>query len=85
MGGETRAAAGVLRQAMTRLAETALNQWAELSTNGKTRSEYEGALRVGSQLLSLLGRPDSNASALSDSMKDGKAAFQKALQAFKNG
>lgn len=82
---ETRAAATVLHKAMVRLSETALAQWAELSTDGNARKEYEGTLRVGSQLLSLLGKPDSNASALSDSMKDGKAAFQKALQAFKNG
>ena len=82
---ETRSAATVLHKALIQLAETALAQWDALSTDGNARSEYEGTLRVGSQLLSLLGKPDSNASAMSDSMKDGKAAFQKALQAFKNG
>jgi hypothetical protein len=63
----------------------AIKQWPGLSTDPAARTSYEGALRVGSQLLSLLdGTPDSRAAALAEAMPKGKAAFQTALSRFGN-
>ncbi|MCH2161192.1 MAG: hypothetical protein MK085_04880 [Phycisphaerales bacterium] len=82
---KTREAAELLHEAIGRIGKVALRQWSDLSSDRTARQEYEGVLRVGSQLLSLLGKPDSQAAALAKAMQDSKAEFQRALQAYNGG
>jgi len=79
----TRELANNLRGSLRTIGQAAIKQWQGLSTDPAARSSYEGALRVGSQLLSLLdGTPDARAAALAEAMPRGKAAFQTALSRF---
>ena len=81
----TRELASKLRISLKTIGNAAIKQWQGLSTDSEARTSYEGALRVGSQLLSLLeGTPDSRAAALAEAMPKGKAAFQTALSRFGN-
>lgn len=81
----TRDLATMLRMSLKTVGNAAIKQWQGLSTDLEARTSYEGALRVGSQLLSLLeGTPDSRAAALAEAMPKGKAAFQTALSRFVN-
>lgn len=81
----TRELAVNLRRSLKTVGTAAIKQWSGLSTDPAARTSYEGALRVGSQLLHLLdGTPDSRAAALALAMPKGKAAFQTALSRFGN-
>ena len=81
----TRELASNLKGTLKTIGEAAIKQWQGLSTDAAARSAYEGALRVGAQLLSLLdGRPDQRAADLAAAMPKGKAAFQTALSRFGN-
>ena len=68
--------------------KAAVKQWNGLSSDASLRTAYEGVLRVGAQILSLLGTTDAQTdravSALSEAMPKGKAAVQKALDLFPN-
>lgn len=68
--------------------KAAVKQWSGLSSDASLRNAYEGVLRVGAQILSLLGTTDSQTdraiSALAEAMPKGKAAVQKAIDLFPN-
>lgn len=82
---DTRELGTNLRKTLKTIGEASIKQWSGLSTDASARRAYEGSLRVGAQLLSLLeGSPNSSAAALAEAMPKGKAAFQAALDRFDN-
>ena len=80
---ESRAVAGSLRTSLSKIGAASIKQWTGLTKDAPARHAYEGTLRVGAQLLSLLdGKPDSNAAALAKAMGRGKKDLQTALARF---
>jgi hypothetical protein len=61
--------AGTLRGMLVKIAEATVKQWSGLQKSQKMYVAYEGTLRIGAQLLSLLeGRPDDAINALANPM-----------------
>jgi hypothetical protein len=80
---ESRELAGTLRRALSKIGAASIKQWTGLTESASARRAYEGTLRVGAQLLSLLdGSPDSRAAALAEAMERGKSDLQSALTRF---
>lgn len=80
---ENKEIARILRIVLKDVADAAIKQWDGLASNRRAYVAYEGVLRVGAQLLSLLeGRPDSKADALRDGIEQGKSALADAVKNF---
>jgi len=80
---ENKEIARILRIVLKDVADAAIKQWDGLASDRRAYVAYEGVLRVGAQLLSLLeGRPDSKADALRDGIEQGKSALADAVKNF---
>lgn len=80
---ENKQIASVLRIVLKDVADAAIKQWSGLAGNRRAYVAYEGVLRVGAQLLSLLeGRPDARADALRDGIEKGKSELADAVKNF---
>ncbi|MDG2021777.1 MAG: hypothetical protein P8J59_07485 [Phycisphaerales bacterium] len=77
--------AKTLRLMLKNIADAAIKQWSGLEQNQRSFLAYEGVLRVGSQLLSLLdGRADPKAEALREGIEAGKAELAAAVRNFQS-
>ena len=77
------ALAGSLRTSLSKIGAASIKQWTGLSADSSAKKAYEGTLRIGAQVLSLLdGKPDSKAAALAKAMERGKEDLQTALARF---
>ena len=77
--------ANTLRMMLKNIADAAIKQWSGLQANRRDFLAYEGVLRVGSQLLSLLdGRPDSKAEALRAGIEKGRTELAAAVRNFQS-
>jgi hypothetical protein len=77
--------AKTLRMMLKNIADAAIKQWSGLQTNRRSFMAYEGVLRVGSQLLSLLdGRPDPKAEALREGIETGRNELVAAVRDFQS-
>jgi|GEM_PF-5688982 len=77
--------ANTLRMMLKNIADAAIKQWSGLQANRRDFLAYEGVLRVGSQLLSLLdGRPDSKAEALREGIEKGRTELAAAVRNFQS-
>ena len=77
--------ANTLRMMLKNVADAAIKQWSGLQTNRRSFMAYEGVLRVGSQLLSLLdGRPDPKAEALREGIEKGRTELAAAVRNFQS-
>ncbi len=77
--------AKTLRLMLKNIADAAIKQWSGLQQNRRSFMAYEGVLRVGSQLLSLLdGRADPKAEALREGIEAGKTELAAAVRNFQS-
>ncbi|MFB0987083.1 MAG: hypothetical protein QMB94_12355 [Phycisphaerales bacterium] len=77
--------ANTLRMMLKNIADAAIKQWSGLQANRRDFLAYEGVLRVGSQLLSLLdGRPDAKAEALREGFEKGRTELAAAVRNFQS-
>lgn len=75
--------AGSLRTSLSKIGAASIKQWTGLDSDASAKHAYEGTLRIGAQVLSLLdGKPDSKATALAKAMERGKEDLQTALARF---